>query len=144
MTTLLRAYIPEVVALLSSALLVAVMANAIWTSHAVHEVMDAALKQKWIDALRSGKYKQGIGDLRVALHGHYEFCCLGVLADVAGADWRNGMLGACEVGAKDEAYLSPDVETLVGISYETQKTLAQMNDSDVGFGEIADYIEANL
>ena len=34
--------------------------------------------QKWLDALRSGKYKQG----REALHEDNEFCCLGVACDL--------------------------------------------------------------
>lgn len=36
-------------------------------------------KDKWIAALRSGKYKQGRGQLR-SLNNNY--CCLGVLCDV--------------------------------------------------------------
>ena len=38
------------------------------------------LKDKWIAALRSGKYKQGKG----ALQRNESFCCLGVLCEVAG------------------------------------------------------------
>ena len=34
--------------------------------------------QKWVDALRSGKYTQG----RKALHEDNEFCCLGVACDL--------------------------------------------------------------
>ena len=41
--------------------------------------MDPAVKQMWIDALRSGKYKQGTGHLRVG----DQYCCLGVLCDLA-------------------------------------------------------------
>jgi hypothetical protein len=42
--------------------------------------MDPTIKAKWIDALRSGKYRQGKG----ALHKtDNSFCCLGVLCDLA-------------------------------------------------------------
>lgn len=39
------------------------------------------LLQKWVKALRSGKYKQGEGELRNNNH----FCCLGVLCDISKA-----------------------------------------------------------
>ena len=35
--------------------------------------------KKWVKALRSGKYKQGIGQLRSG----EKFCCLGVACDLA-------------------------------------------------------------
>lgn len=40
--------------------------------------MDPIVKEKWIDALRSGKYKQCEGRLR----DDVGFCCLGVLTDL--------------------------------------------------------------
>ena len=42
--------------------------------------MKADIKQKWVDALRSGEYKQGTGQLKC--EGTNTFCCLGVLTDV--------------------------------------------------------------
>jgi hypothetical protein len=41
--------------------------------------MDPVIKEKWIKALRSGEYKQGIGVLR---NRRNEFCCLGVLCNI--------------------------------------------------------------
>lgn len=38
--------------------------------------------QKWVDALRSGKYKQG----RYSLNKNGKFCCLGVACEVAAAN----------------------------------------------------------
>jgi hypothetical protein len=46
--------------------------------------MDPQLKRKWLIALRSGRYKQG----RDQLKRGRKFCCLGVLADVAGCRWE--------------------------------------------------------
>jgi hypothetical protein len=42
--------------------------------------MNAEVKKKWLAALRSGKYKQGKYTLRTEDN---EFCCLGVLCEVA-------------------------------------------------------------
>jgi hypothetical protein len=41
--------------------------------------MNSQIKQRWIDALRSGKYSQDTGVLRSSKGGH---CCLGVLCDL--------------------------------------------------------------
>jgi hypothetical protein len=50
--------------------------------------VNPAIKQKWIDALRSGAYSQGRGRLAGSVVGNPEdgppsFCCLGVLCDLA-------------------------------------------------------------
>lgn len=46
--------------------------------------MRADVKQAWVQALRSGEYRQGRGKLtRVEEDGSESFCCLGVLCDVA-------------------------------------------------------------
>lgn len=45
--------------------------------------------QKWVDALRSGEYKQGFGYLNQAdKRGESRYCCLGVACEVA---IRNGL-----------------------------------------------------
>lgn len=45
--------------------------------------MDAKIKARWIKALRSGKYKQGQGRLRQPTPDGDEYCCLGVLCELA-------------------------------------------------------------
>ena len=40
--------------------------------------MKPSIKQKWLDALRSGEYSQGTGHL----YSGRGFCCLGVLCDI--------------------------------------------------------------
>jgi hypothetical protein len=42
--------------------------------------MNQDIKKKWVEALRSGEYEQGKDQLRSS---DDEFCCLGVLCDVA-------------------------------------------------------------
>lgn len=52
--------------------------------------MDKEVKQKWIDALRSGKYQQ----IKGALKSENGFCCLGVLCDIyareKNIEWKQG------------------------------------------------------
>jgi len=47
--------------------------------------MNPEVKKKWVNALRSGNYKQGKGRLVSPCKnedGRYEYCCLGVLCDL--------------------------------------------------------------
>lgn len=40
------------------------------------------IKQKWLEELRSGKHKQGVGTLKsVEDDGSFAYCCLGVLQE---------------------------------------------------------------
>lgn len=45
--------------------------------------MKPEIKEKWVAALRSGKYEKGRGRLN---YGNKQFCCLGVLCEVALAE----------------------------------------------------------
>lgn len=58
------------------------------------------IKAKWIAALRSGEYKQGIG----CLHESDEYCCLGVLCDLHAKATRNDWNGDLYLG---EGYTLP-------------------------------------
>jgi hypothetical protein len=95
--------------------------------------MDTEVKRKWIEALRSGDFKQWRGAL-VATDGHDRWlCCLGVGFCIAKPDK--------DVGASwtDEA------AEAIGLTVEQREILVSMNDSEKrSFAEIADYIEANL
>lgn len=46
--------------------------------------------RKWVDALRSGEYRQGYGRLRS--DGSNAYCCLGVACDVSGVGRWTGSL----------------------------------------------------
>jgi hypothetical protein len=107
------------------------------------------LRKKWVDALRSGKYKQGKG----YLHSKDDtFCCLGVLCDVAGVPSTE--TGECFVysldGGKSRslAMLSDDIRPLVGLRnplggiLERSESLAVLYDDGKSFNEIADVIES--
>lgn len=127
--------------------------------------MNAELKQKWLEALRSGKYQQGSGQLR-EVHYCEEWsdtyhCCLGVLADIAGAPLSlfedDGFLGSGQsistssdnadhfgLGPQgnegDPQYEADEPRSLTTL----QRKLASMNDNRRSFAEIADWIEINV
>ena len=106
--------------------------------------MDAKLKAKWIEALRSGDFKQARGSLKDEFDGSY--CCLGVLATVAGFPIKgNTILDAYGVSLG----YRPICELIGGEPIVDLTALWWRNDGKQGFAqhsfrEIADYIEANL
>lgn len=100
---------------------------------------------KWVEALRSVKYKQGRDLLRSADN---TYCCLGVLCDIEGAEWVNrdnrfeafgmysiytgrhnvmpdGNIWPCRVKTPETIYTS----------------LASLNDAGLGFNDIATVLE---
>lgn len=99
--------------------------------------MDQEIKQKWCDALRSGKYKQGKSYMYNEKTGTY--CCLGVL--------EFGVLGR---PVHQGIGLSGEVFELTEITSAQENKCMLMNDGEtytdpsVPFPKIADYIEANL
>ena len=98
--------------------------------------MNEDLRQLWIDALSSGKYKKGIGYLRLK----DKYCCLGVAADKFGdKEWVLGLEGAYRYGPKPfdpKYYLNSDLLDKLGLSEEDQARLASLNDDCKTFGPI--------
>ena len=110
--------------------------------------MNEDIKSEWVSALRSGDYKQGIGYLRV----DNEFCCLGVLCDIAvnkgvitysiGTDniYNYGWPGSRAAEVLPDAVVSwaelEDQNPSAG-----SLSLAEHNDDGVPFSGIADLIE---
>jgi len=102
--------------------------------------MSPELKAKWIEALRSGKYKQGIS----YLHAGERYCCLGVLYELSGGRWiEQSNTDAFRTQYGYCGYLGPSRNEL-GLSEMDSETLAHMNDDGKTFPEIAAYIEQNL
>ena len=86
--------------------------------------------KKWVEALRSGKYKQG----KYRLKTNDYHCCLGVLCDVVDKKYL-------KTHAEDSL---PSSELLneAGLVTLDALRLAKMNDiSEENFNEIADFIE---
>lgn len=109
--------------------------------------MKPEIKKLWVDALRSGDYKQG----QKVLHHtkNNSFCCLGVLCDLA---VKNGV----KINIKENSVTSYDgeYETLPEKVIEWSElldqspdsndpliTLAGLNDIEYTFDQIADIIE---
>lgn len=108
--------------------------------------MNPDIKAKWLEALRSGKYKQGTGALR---YGD-AFCCLGVLCDVS----KQGTWLPIDNVYDPDAYrfVTPDGSDARGVlslpmkewsslGHELSHKLISMNDAGHSFAEIADVIE---
>lgn len=125
--------------------------------------------RKWVEALRSGKYKQGQHVMR---SGRDKFCCLGVACDISEeaswhknketdgwyyGDWKNeetlsnhmvnffglnseeGTLNGDSLS--DELKLSIKEQTKGKVRVNASFSLAHLNDSGVDFDTIADIIE---
>lgn len=108
-------------------------------------MMDPKVKAKWLKALRGRKYKQGRFSLN---NGDGTFCCLGVLCDIVGAEWRDesAYLGDAMIG---DGTLKQDFRRTVGITKRACGQLVNMNDGQSrkgpkDFKQIADFIETRL
>jgi hypothetical protein len=110
-------------------------------------------KTKWLEALRSGKYRQTAGVLNNNDGG---FCCLGVAYDITGTGWRpfgedrvctpsNGtaMLNYVDIGTERKCLFQDIVVENCGSS-DIAHYLATENDRGTPFSEIADWIEVHL
>ena len=105
--------------------------------------MNAEIKARWIAALRSGKYQQGHGYLRIK----DRFCCLGVLCDVVEPSKWKQVYGVDYFRHDFYSAGFPSVVFLnrIELAQGSTKELVQMNDhQDKTFAEIANHIEANL
>lgn len=103
--------------------------------------MDQEVKQKWVEALRSGKYEQGYGGLCVGGLKGSRYCCLGVLCACLKVDKYGDPLTGPLVGG----YLSSPLLRNLDLKEEDMDYLAGLNDREKAtFSEIADYIEENL
>ncbi len=108
------------------------------------------LKRLWVEALNSGKYKQGFGALeKVKPDGTVVNCCLGVLCHVAEDAGvvkslpRNSDMGTI-VGfdLNGEEPWQDEIKQAVGLSVEFERRLVVQNDVElIPFNDIARYIE---
>lgn len=124
--------------------------------------MNPEIKARWLAALRSGDYKQGTCVLKQRRpHQKTEFCCLGVLCEIAVQD---GVIEPSEKYRDDHVYEyegkitlppqavadwagmetgNPTVKGVPGV--DDGISLAGLNDSEkFDFAAIADVIEAQL
>lgn len=122
--------------------------------------MDSELKQKWVDALRSGDYEQGQEQLQTP-DGKY--CCLGVLCDIVNPDKWNSYgyefsyndIDGKEVFFTESSEPNTSFYRDVGLDRDLADKLICYNDGakssiynptrkQLSFTEIADIIEAEV
>lgn len=124
--------------------------------------MNPEVRAQWVAALRSGKYKQGVGRLKREASGFgpgdgEEFCCLGVLCDIQppevghwvkiwdGVDYVLNGLPKANYGVSNAAEIPAILREKLGIDAEKQSRLISLNDRDhANFNEIANYIEQEV
>lgn len=117
--------------------------------------MNPEVKQRWLAALRSGKYKKGRGTLRQTSRIPFlpdKFCALGVLCEIAVED---GVITKLKSNDGTRAYkydnintssLPCQVITWARITALESCRLSSINDRShaKNFDHEADWIEANL
>lgn len=108
--------------------------------------MFETVRTKWIEALRSGKYKQGTCCLRSAGD---RFCCLGVLCDVVDPTCWELTGGDVYMGPDSTATIGPHVRERIGwggfLAADQTIELMRVNDDMLSsFDEIAYWIEENI
>jgi hypothetical protein len=112
----------------------------------------ADIKERWVEALRSGRYVQGKGKLNKG----DKFCCLGVLCDLAE---RDGVVTSHIAKGGERVYSGPEgsgsailpqaVATWAGLdrlipAVDGLGDAAEANDYGMSFSTIADWIEKGL
>ena len=116
-------------------------------------MMNQAIKEKWVAALRSGEYQQCTGALCREGGGRDadKFCCLGVLCDIMQeGEWKPaeslyGNKRRFSIGDSSNCNKLPlALLDRTGISMSLENRLLEMNDNGETFAQIADYIEENL
>lgn len=110
-------------------------------------------KERWIKALRSGKYKQAIGALGEIIEGEEHNCCLGVACRVFGLERDLDSDGDFATYDKADSVAPMSLSERLGISVtgklptpvkikgKKYSSLVGMNDGGLDFNTIADVIE---
>jgi hypothetical protein len=110
--------------------------------------------QKWVDALRSGEYKQTKATLHRLVKFHSTppgYCCLGVACEISGVVETRELSedGEIEIYDGKAGWLPYSVMRWLGFSSNNPSVkvggvwhkLAELNDGDADFKEIAGHIE---
>ena len=115
--------------------------------------MTKSLATAWVKALRSGKFKQGYGELLTKrLNENKEYCCLGVLATVCRArkafetlDLSDKKLDGAgtltHIGLDNAVGLPTGVEPFLASKNDGQQGSFGLSTTKWGFKRIATWIE---
>ena len=113
--------------------------------------MKKSVKNKWIEALKSGKYKRGQEALKTSKG---TFCCLGVLCDILGqGEWKKDHKLGNYTFNKEDAFLDNETAYAAGIKQNSVylDELMKINDwrsykgqtDKKGYARQIKYIEKN-
>lgn len=106
--------------------------------------MNAELKEKWLEALESGRYSHGKFALRTTKD---TYCCLGVLADVMELGWEDEP-GPSETyfirGTLHNGMLPEKTMDIAGIACHDCSHLMSINDSANSYAPAIAYIREKL
>lgn len=116
--------------------------------------MNPEVKAKWINALTSGEYAQTVGGFLVdEVGGDFEYCALGVLADIRRKELKKGMSffdSGNTLPLKVAKWAGFDSETFNDGDIIVDRTsryssIIEMNDeAQYSFKEITKIIDTNL
>jgi len=103
--------------------------------------MNKELKDRWLDALKSGEYEQTTGSLMQEHDGHesYGYCCLGVLLDIEKCLEENPKERWHSEGMPTEKFLK-----VVGLDSAYADILANVNDDSNDFDDVIQMIEQEV
>lgn len=112
--------------------------------------MKEDIKNRWVEALRSGKYKQGQNVLHQSYEGQNDsFCCLGVLCDLAAKDGAVHKSKSSTYDPKLSTYrydtsasgLSSDMRTWSGVASSEGRINVTYEDNplDIPFDDVRGY-----
>lgn len=102
--------------------------------------MDAEVKAKWVEALRSGDYQQKQHGM-FARWGDKRYCCLGVLCTLQDPSIEERLRSDSDLGGN----AVPPLRLRAGLTDEEINILVDANDThDWTFEDIAAYVEAML
>lgn len=99
--------------------------------------MNENVKSRWIEALESGKYKQGKEQLR----SNDCFCCLGVLCDLHRIEFKGEWVGDRYLGSLQ--ILPMEVWTWAGFNTDNP-TAVNLKNPDLDFNPECSYDEYSL
>lgn len=107
--------------------------------------MNKEIKEKWLDALRSGFYQKGKGALITYEHsGIVRYCCLGILATILNKPVSNGALKEDIDNKTRKTGLYHSLQIACDFDNKQAWQLAILNDTKETFAEVIEYIEKNL
>ena len=109
--------------------------------------MDKGVKQRWVQALRSGKYKQTTCG---SLTEEDCFCVLGVLCDVVkedvGLEWKDGKFGGVQHYIPTQVEYHARLPSFVMLTFAGElQPITRLNDiAELPFNQLARLIEQQL